>query len=307
MVESESDLLYVPTVALQFFDSLKPTVLSIHDIQHVHYPEFFSWARRLSRRITYGLSVRHATFLQASSDFIKQDLLQHFPEMGPEQIEVIPEGVNVEEFTFARDVKAVRKRYSLPAKYLFYPAQLWPHKNHLRLLAVLRNIQSKLGLSIPLVLTGAQYSGASEIFKYIQQNQMDYVRYLGKVPFDDLVDLYHGAELVVAAGLYESNCLTILEASASGTPVIASRIPPNEELLSTLQLNLFDPRDSAELEHTMVRLWNDATLRSSQSAHNRERIGVYSWANAAQKYLEWFERILSSGRLSRWEQTARYA
>src|SRR5579863_3153958 len=82
-MDAGSDIMYTPTVVLQSFSSRRPTVLSMHDIQHVHYPEFFSWGRRLSRKITYGLSASHANWFQASSEFIKQDLLAHFRELAP--------------------------------------------------------------------------------------------------------------------------------------------------------------------------------------------------------------------------------
>jgi glycosyltransferase involved in cell wall biosynthesis len=294
LMESEVDIVYVPTVVLQFFNAGKPTVLSIHDIQHVHFPEFFTWTRRLSRQITYGLSVEHTTFLQASSEFIKQDLLHHYRDLRSEQIEVVPEGVNLMEFGSPRNDASLQERYRLPGRYLLYPAQLWPHKNHLLLLAALKKIEIGLGLKIPLVLTGARFSASTDILKFIAQAQMDYIHYLGKVPFDDLVSIYQKADLVIAAGLYESNCLPVLEAAAAGTPVIASRIPPNEELASTLHLNLFDAKDADDLSRTILKLWNEPNLRSAQSAHNRKHVAAYSWTNAAQKYLDWFDRIASA-------------
>ena len=62
LIDAEVDVVYTPTTILPYFNSRKATVLSMHDIQHVHHPEFFSWPRRLSRRITYTLSARHATY-----------------------------------------------------------------------------------------------------------------------------------------------------------------------------------------------------------------------------------------------------
>jgi glycosyltransferase involved in cell wall biosynthesis len=240
-LDAASDVIYTPTVALLCLDNRKPTLLSMHDIQHVHYPEFLSWPRRLSRRITYGLSASYANYFQASSDFIKQDMLANYRQISPEQIEVIPEGVNLREFAFPRDTAPLVMRHELPGRFLFLPAQLWPHKNHLTVLKALKRIEERHGYQIPLVLTGAKYAGASAIFKFLAEHKMDYVRYLGRVTFDDLVGLYQSASFLVSAGLYESNSLPVLEAAAAGTPIIASDIPPNRELEATLQLNLFDP------------------------------------------------------------------
>jgi glycosyltransferase involved in cell wall biosynthesis len=294
MMDADCDVIYTPTVVLPCFNSRRPTVLSMHDIQHVHYPEFFSWPRRLSRRVTYGLSAQHARFFQASSEFIKQDLLHHFKSISAEQITVIPEGVNVKEFSTPVDTVSLFKRYGLPARFIFYPGQLWPHKNHITVLRSLKQIEAKNGLRIPLVLTGGKYGAASGIFRYIAGQSMDYVHYLGRVPFADLVGLYQRAALLVVPSLHESNSLPILEAAAAGTPIIASQIPPNEELAGVLQLNLFEPLKIAELADLIVWLWKDEKTASAQAAHNRLHVGAYSWQSAADKYFGLFERATAA-------------
>jgi len=293
MMDADCDILYTPTVVLPCFNSRKPTVLSMHDIQHVHYPEFFSWPRRLSRKLTYALSARHANYFQASSNFIKQDLLTHFTEISPEQVHVIREGVILEEFSKRRDHEALRRRYGLPERFLFYPAQLWRHKNHLTILKALKRIQTQEGLKIPLVLTGARYSAAPAISRFVADQEMNYIRYLGKVPFEDLVGLHQMAAFHINASLYESSSLPILEAAAAGTPIIGSKIPPIEELGRVLQLNLFEPLDAKALARLILDLWKDETTPALQVAHNREHIALYSWENAARKYLQLFSRIVN--------------
>jgi glycosyltransferase involved in cell wall biosynthesis len=292
-MEAECDILYTPTVVLQNFSSRKPTVLSMHDIQHLHYPQFFNWSRRLSRKITYGLSARHADWFQASTEFIKQDLLAHFREIDPRQIAVIAEGVNIKTFSNVIDDDSQVSQYHLPDRFLFYPAQLWPHKNHITVLKALKRIETLHGVKVPLVLTGAAYSGAAEIFKFIKQQSMPYVIYLGSVPFQSLVALHQRAAYLVTAVLYESSSLPILEAAAAGTPIIASRTPPNVEFSRVLQLNLFDPLNVEELAGLIYDLWNDERRAALQVAHNREHIGRYSWQNTARKYVEFFETVLS--------------
>jgi glycosyltransferase involved in cell wall biosynthesis len=293
-MDQESDVIYTPSVVLQCFDSRKPTVLSMHDIQHLHYPEFFSWQRRLSRKITYGLSALHASYFQASSNFIKDDLLSHFTEIAAEQIEVIPEGVDSSEFAARNGCDAELDRYCLPDRFLFCPAQLWPHKNHLTILRALKMIEKVHGLKIPLILTGAKFSAAPQVFDFIAAQSMPYVWYLGKVPFRTLVALYQRAAFLITAVLYESSSLPILEAAAAGIPIIASRTPPNEEIGQILQLNMFEPLDAEDLARLLLTLWQDEKTASAQSTHNRERIGHYSWENAARKYVQLFERIVNS-------------
>jgi glycosyltransferase involved in cell wall biosynthesis len=293
-MDAESDILYTPSPVLRCFNSRRPTVLTMHDIQHVHHPEFFSWPRLLSRNITYGLSARHASYLQANSQYTKRDFLAHFPELSPEHIEVIPVGVNIERFAAPGASDDVCKRYALPERFLFYPAQLWPHKNHITVLRALKQIENEKGLKIPLILTGAEYQAASSIFSFVANQSMGYVRHLGKVPSQDMVGLYHKASFVIAAGLYESSSAPTLEAAAAGTPIIASRIPPFEELAQVLQLNLFDPLDVEGLARLIFELWSDGETAAAQAAVNRRQITCYSFENTALKYMRLFERIVNT-------------
>lgn len=292
-MDAESDVVYTPTPVLKCFNSRRPTVLSMHDIQHVHHPEFFSWPRRLSRNVTYGLSARHASYFQASSDYIKEDLLSHFPWLSPEQIEVIPSGALIERFATPAAGDSFLEQYGLAERFLLFPAQLWPHKNHLTVLKALKQIETRHGVNIPLVLTGEKYSAAPQIFKFIEEQSMGYVRHVGKVPVEDMVALYQKAAFIITATLHESSSLPILEAAAAGTPIIGSRIPPIEELGRVLQLNLFDPLDVDGLARLILELWNDEKTASAQAAHNREHISLYSWENTARKYVRLFERILN--------------
>jgi glycosyltransferase involved in cell wall biosynthesis len=294
LMDAETDLLYTPSPVLRCFDNQRPTVLTMHDIQHLHHPEFFSWPRRLSRTITYGLSARYATYLQANTEYTKKDFLTHFPELSPEQVEVIPVGVNIERFATPSRSEEVRKRYDLPERFLLYPAQLWPHKNHLTVLKALKHIAGRNRVKIPLLLTGGEYAAASKVFRFIADNSMTYVRHLGKVPGQDMISLYQEAAFVVAAGLYESSSAPMLEAAAAGTPVIASRIPPFEELGRVLQLNLFEPLDVDDLAKLIVDLWNDQEIGRSQAIINRRQIACFSFENTARKYMDLFERVVNS-------------
>ena len=96
---------------------------------------------------------------------------------------------------------------------------------------------------------------------------------------------------MITATVHESSSLPILEAAAAGAPIIASRIPPIEELGQVLQLNLFDPLDVEGLARLIMALWDDGETASAQAAYNRQHIGFYSWANTARNYIRFFERI----------------
>lgn len=288
IMDKKSDVIYIPTVVLYPYTYQKPTILSMHDIQQEHYPQFFSKWELISRRIRYGLSAEMATYLQASSQFIKEDLISHFKCLYPENIVVIPEGVTAEKFSSTIDKDMVVK-YGLPSNFLFFPAQLWFHKNHITVLKALNRLHREQGLKIPVVMTGAKYAGADQIFSYIKDQKMNYVYYLGKVSFSDIVALYQQARFFITAVLYESSSLPFLEAAAAGCPIIASDTPPNREVARILKATLFDPLNDSALAELLARIWADDTLIRDHIDHNSAAIDYYSWDNAARRYLEFIE------------------
>lgn len=293
VLDREADIIYVPYAPpprlFPFTDV--PTVYSIHDIQHVHYPEFFTRDELVEREAVFAKCVAHATVIQASSRFMRDDFCQHFAKLNESNVEVIPEGVDIELFSRPQSDDDVVARYHLPDSFLFTPAQLWKHKNHITTLNALKRLKDR-GVVLPWVLTGAEYSAAEGIFDFIAQHGLErQVFHLGAVPFEDVISLYHHARFLVSASLFESSSLPILEAAAAGTPIIAGNIPPHEEMAEHLQMHRFAPTDDAELADVLEEAWVDDAGCEAQIAANRLGVQRYSWDNAALMYLELFERL----------------
>lgn len=292
IIRSNSDLLYTPTTVLFPFEVGVPQVLSMHDIQHEHFPEFFTPAELKWRRLMFYLSAKHAAYLQASSQFIQRDLIEHFPSLRAEQIEVIREGVEVERFAEPSPATGnLRSKYGLPEQFVFYPAQLWKHKNHITVLRALKLIELTAGVRIPLILTGAKMSASDEIFSFIREEKMEYVNHLGKIPFVELVALYQTATITITAALYESSSLCLLEAAAAGSALLASATPPNQEMATVLQATLFSPLDANELADKLLCLWRDPDRRHQQRDHNAKAVRSYAWTEIADCYNRWFDRL----------------
>lgn len=288
----ESDLLYVPCVPPP--DFAYPTVTSIysiHDIQHAHYPEFFTEEELRERELAFAKCIEHADVVQASSRYMRLDFCEHFPKLNESNVEVISEGVDLELFGPRRPDDDLDARYGLPESFIFMPAQLWPHKNHLTVLRALKRLAER-GIVLPLVLTGAGYNASASIFEFVNANGLaEHVLHLGLVPFEDLIALYQRARFLVTAALYESSSLPILEAAAAGTPIVAARTPPNAELAEHLQMRMFTPTDDVQLAEVLEDAWGDEKTNAAQAEANKVAVQRYSWDNAARRYIELFERL----------------
>jgi len=297
-ISSECDVLLFPLCYMATYRPGVPSIVSFHDLQHDSFPQFFDWRSLRARRVHFGATFRHATLMQASSVAMKNDALRVYRDrLAPERITVIPEGVDFRVFSGPCDDDA-RKTYGLPEEFMFYPAQLWHHKNHLRLLEAIDLIGTRDGTKISLVLTGADFEAAPAIRKFIADRGLgDRVFVLGKVPFQSLLSLYRQASYVVSASLHESNCLPLLEAAASGSPIIVSEIPANRESSQIFQLRLFDPFDVGNIASTLLEAWRHRYANQEAIVANREAARRLDWTVVADMYLDQAERLVETRRL----------
>ncbi|MBU6390100.1 glycosyltransferase family 4 protein [Patescibacteria group bacterium] len=286
------DILYVPSTILSPLGLQTNAVVSLHDIQHVHFPEFFSPAERRRRAAAYSETVRQAARIQASSAFMRRDFINYFhcPE---EKVIVIGDGVDqIFRETFSPETLAeTRQKYSLPEQFVFYPAQHWPHKNHIVLLEAVRQLRDK-GVVVPLVLTGSERSGSKPLHQFVATNRFEkQVQFIGNVNFSDLPKIYRSATMLAMPSLHESNSLPIMEAMVSGCPVIASDIPPNVELNGGDALVLFKRNDTADLAEKILSLWRDREARRCRGTLGQAASADFSWEKTAHRYLAVFKSI----------------
>ena len=289
------DVLYIPYCPMPIFPFAPvPTIYSIHDIQHVHYPQFFTASERVERDAAFASTVTDAALIQASTRYMAGEFAAHFRDFPGSRFIVIPEGVDLAAFAGAPE-SDVRQRYNLPERFLFYPAQFWPHKNHITIFKALAELAAS-GIHIPLVLTGARYSASKELLAYLDQSGTNNIHYLGVVPYSDIIALHKAARFMVTASLYESSSIPILEACAAGTPIIASAAPAHVEQAEALQMQLFPPTDHSALANILRSSWNDDGLIARQVAHNSQAIKAFTWACAAERYLDALESLHRQAR-----------
>ncbi|MBU6430578.1 MAG: glycosyltransferase family 4 protein, partial [Cyanobacteria bacterium REEB65] len=183
----------------------RPYLFTFHDAQERHLPRFFPARERLRRRWIGRAMVTHARAILTESNAVKEDVIR-FMGAPSERIRVLP-APPTQQFlnkSFAQgELDEVRQKYRLPERYLFYPAQFWPHKNHLRLLdamALLADLPD-----IHLVLTGSPQSGYPAVIAKISELGLERrVHLLGFVDYDDLPALYRLSLALVLPTLFES-------------------------------------------------------------------------------------------------------
>ena len=198
----ELDAIHFPlTVMLPRIDR-PPAAVSLLDIQHVFFPQFFSRAELLYRRFAYGWSLRKARTVIAISQHVKETLVERM-EIKPERVEVVYLGLDHELFRAGDETRE---------PFLLYPANPWPHKNHPRLFEAFERLRRDRP-ELRLVLTG---TGLEKLVL------PDGVAVKGRVPREELASLYRRASALVFPSLYEGFGQPPLEAMACGCPVACS-------------------------------------------------------------------------------------
>lgn len=255
-----ADVVHYP-VTVPLPSTNRPTVVTLHDLQHRELPEFIAGSRRAFRRLAYDATAKRADQVIVVSEWVRGRAIELLG-LDPARVHAIPLGVNAG--LFRPDPTVVRERF------LLYPARRWPHKNHARLLegfARLRRDDPELRL----VLTGGGHEGASPA---------DGVVVRGHVAADELVSLYRRAAAVVFPSLYEGFGLPVVEAMACGCPVAASRAGALQEVCGDAA-RLFEPRDVDELVRATREVLDDATAWSARSL---ARATAFTWEATARAH-----------------------
>jgi glycosyltransferase involved in cell wall biosynthesis len=290
------DLWFCPMPNLEPRHLSIPTVVTIADLQQEYYPEFFTRAELQSRALMYSPSCQEATAVITISDFSRQCMIEKYGLLPAKVHRVYAAGMTqVDDAARWSTGEEVRRKYHLPASYAFYPANMWPHKNHQLLLLALYRLRQLYGITLPLVLTGddmGQWERIEALARHFHLHEQ--VHYLGYVPADDLPGLYRGAAMLLFPSLFEGFGIPLVEAMALGCPIAAANTTSIPEVVSDAAL-LFDPRQPDSIATVCSRLQADHGLRQTLMTRGKERATRFSWERAADETLRLFEWARAQG------------
>lgn len=253
-----------------------PSVVTLYDLQHHDMPEFFTRSERLYRRWAYDAAATHATRVITASNYAKERIVKVLG-VPPERIEVIPSGIDRSRFTLAPSSDEPELP-DLPERYMYYPANMWPHKNHGRLLEALARVADE---RLHLVLSGQVFGGLERLIAGARRLGIEQrFHHLGHVTPEAVPVLYRKAQALVFPSLYEGFGAPPLEAMACGCPVASSARASLAEVCGDAAL-VFDPYDVEDIARGIERVAADEDLRARLRRAGIERAAAFSWERAA--------------------------
>lgn len=259
-----------------------PTILTVQDTIALDRPRFALRANRLHYRALMPQSLKRAARVITTTERTRLAVLRRAARA---DVRVIPLGVAPE---FTRDIapaaiETVRRKYDLPARFLFYLGNFEPKKNLPSLLRALQWLPD----APPLVIAGG-------ISPWPQFDQLlRGVRQLGFVPRGDVAALLGACEIFCFPSLCEGFGLPVLEALACGAPVVASSAVPLPNLKRVALCP--PPHQPREIADAIARLLSDDNLRAQMSVVGREYARAFAWEKTARSTLDLYWEFAECG------------
>jgi glycosyltransferase involved in cell wall biosynthesis len=267
------------------------TVLSIHDLAHEHFPEFFHPVEAFRMKTLVQWSARSASHIMTISEFSAADIARRF-DLPRERITVayLAASPDFHPRDKAQSQEYLARRYGIDSSFILYVGRIQARKNLPRLVEAYAQLR-KQGLEAKLVMVGKKDWQSEHLMEKIKELRLqDCVIFPGFVPFEDLPIFYNAAEVFVFPSFFEGFGLPVVESMASGVPTITSFGSSLEEVAGDGAL-LVDPRDTRSITDALAKVLGDRGLQSDLAARGLKRSKDFKAGNLAEKALEVYRSL----------------
>ncbi len=272
--------------------STVPVVLTLHDIIYMEKPAMqlltdkgsaYQKFGNVYRRMVVPKVLRHCRKIITVSDYEKGVIGQYFGMQQDDRLVTVYNGVS-EHFAPVADQAAiarVRSTYRLPQRYFFFLGNTHPKKNTPGVLKAYADYVAQKGSDIKLVMIDYDRHALMNLLKELDcPSLIDHIVLTGYVDNKDLPMIYGQSELFLYPSLRESFGIPVIEAMASGCPVITSNTSSMPEVAGDAAIRV-DPYDPDSITQAMMKMISDAELRRQMKAAGIQQAAKFSWAQMA--------------------------
>ncbi len=273
------DMVWFPTGDL--FGPLNvPYIATVWDSQHrtqPWFPEVSSGGQWLLRQRHADVFLRQAAYVLAANDASKEEI-ERFYGISPDRIRMLSQPTPQNMLDVTEKVQSdILAQHSVSMPAVFYPAQLWPHKNQQLLVRAVHFLKIQYEVRISVLLAGSDKGNRAHIEALAHElGVSDQVHCLGFVSRNDLVFLYQNVLALAFPTYFGPENFPPLEAFALGCPVLASNVHGAHEQYEDAAI-LFDPKDHRQLGELLKTLVEDDALRNDLIAKGKKR--ALKWTN----------------------------
>ena len=268
------------------------TVSTVHDLSHILYPQFHPRARVDYLNLALGESLARTDQVITVSEAVRQEMLEH-GLMPPERITAIHSAADAAFHPHTPQMLApAMGALGLRAgQYCLFVGTVEPRKNVERLLQAYALLPVAMRREWPLVVAGDQGWHSEAIHGRMNKAQAEgWLRYMAFVEQRWLPSLYAGARLMAYPSLYEGFGLPIVEAMASGTPVLTSDTSCMPEVAAGAA-RLVNPLDVEEIAHALARCLSDEDWQAEARTKGLARAAGLSWERCTEETVAVYKQL----------------
>lgn len=275
-----------PSFSFAFRPQKMKIVTTVHDLAFLKFPEYFTSWDRAVLKINTRRAVKFSDTIITPSETTRNDIAKYYFHTDISNVRVVPSGYDNDTFYWRKitlsDHQVLTERYKINKKYILFVGVLQPRKNVSLLVKSFKDIVSKYGQDVELILAGGNGWMSEKIFDDINNSGYSKrIKVLGEVSLRDLAVLMRGAEVFVLPSLYEGFGLPILEAMASGAPVVTSNVSSMPEVGGDAAV-YFDPANRNSLTAAILKILTDGDRRETLRQKGFLRAREFSWKNTAE-------------------------
>ena len=264
-----------------------PCLTTFHDLSVFKYPEFHPQARCNYMATELTKALKRADVIITDSNYTRDEVID-YSGFDPSRVLAIPLASS-EEFKprTENECQETLHRFQLTYKsYVLYAGTVEPRKNLHSLLDAYESLPEKLRLHTPLVVAGYKGWRSEDVHERLKKaHAAGWAKYLGFVSANDLPILFSAAKSFVYPSVYEGFGLPVLEALASGVPVVCSDATSLPEVAGGCAL-MCDHADVDALAQLLTKSLEDEVWRRSAMTKGLQQAATFSWQKTVHKTLD---------------------
>ena len=264
----------------------RKTVVTTHDATIHLYPELYAPAGRFFYDHLYGWSARHATRVITTTEAVKQDVARCYA-VPPERIRVVPLAIDDAFKPRMGDPKVAELRHRYLGSsdpFFLFVGKFTIRRNVPKLIQAFAELKRRAELPHKLLMIGLNTTELNVTALAAEAGVADHVVHREYISDEDLALLYNAAEVFIMPSTFETLSLPVMEAQASGTPVISIDTVGLRETTGGAAL-LIRRAEIPEIVEAMHKLATDQALRRELSAKGLAQAGTFSWQRCSAETL----------------------